>query len=154
MKNQIIFSTLFFILFVGIVAGATFNITKIDIPDKLNTASNYQINVSISITDPADVVVKTYPKGITLSPDIQNVGLVKGENNIKFNILTYSQEQVGELTVEVCGVSQFTEASCMNKSKSFMIVEEKKIDYTWMIYVTIFIFVVVILFLLLKKSRK
>lgn len=154
MRKSLLF--LLILLFTFSFVSATFEIKNINIPGKLTTGGNYEVNVTIQSTDTiSDVIINTFAKGISVSPTAQNVGLHFGENNIKLNIGTSSEEQIGEITIKVCGMSEFTEASCMNKTTSFIIAKEEINNNSGLYWIIVLLIIVIVgLFIGFKWKKR
>lgn len=145
-----------FVITPFISAREPIEITKINIPEKLEPQTNYKINVTITSFDwEGLVIINTLSKGISVDPSSKNAQ-ISGETNVNFNIVT-GNEQLGELTLEVCEVNQFTSSFCTSKTISFLIIEEEKSDnpISSSLIIALGIIVgLVILGLLIKKRNR
>ena len=128
-ENKILFLVIFLaiLIIIPFISAQSFEITKINIPAKLEPQKNYQINVTITSVDwKGLVIIKTYTnKDISIDPSIKNSN-IDGETNVIFGIRTGLEEGLGELTLEVCEVNQFSSSFCTSKTATFLIIEEEK----------------------------
>lgn len=162
MVNKKIYGIFLFILIsISIISAGELRVNSITLPDKLNTESSYQVNVSIESIDwEGLIIVKTLTEGsFSVSPSSENVQL-NGKQNLKFNIGTGFNEGIGKLTIEICDINQFSGPStCDDKSVSFMIIKEEEKKSNLGLYILIGLLIIVIIFLVIKnltnkKSRR
>lgn len=158
-KKVLFLAFVFFSVFASLVSAGTFKVNSIEVPQFLEPNSEYPITVQVEGIDWAGTtVVKTTSNAGYVYPSSQNFQIREGTNTLTFNLKTPNSEIIGEFSVEVCSVSEFTAPYCETKSETFSVVKRQQtqsssLSISWIIIIILTILVLVFGFLYFKKKK-